>query len=355
MNLPPFQRLVDDHWRDVARLARALAGPVDGDDVAQQAWTQAYVAYPGLSSSRNLRGWLLTITHRCAMDLHRSRGRRAVPTDDDTLLAGTTRVDGPDAGLFDEELWGRVARLPERQREAVVLKYVGDLDHATIAELFGNHAHDEPAPRQRRPEEPERECLMNENAALEQQLAAWPSAELRRPVFPAADVSYVVDDTAVGRILFARNDTGALLASRYVGDDVAVDRVLDQLARTVSPRVLRVPAALDDARHQFDDFLAGRRHDFDLAVDLALATPFQRDVLETLARTVGYGERQTYGGLARAIDRPSASRAVGAALGANPLCIVVPCHRVVASQGALTGYAGGVAAKAYLLDLEAAG
>jgi RNA polymerase sigma factor (sigma-70 family) len=137
VNLPPFQRLVDDHWRDVARLARALAGPVDGDDVAQQAWTQAYAGYPGLTSARNLRGWLLTITHRCAMDVHRSRGRRAVPTDDETVLAGSASVDGPDVGLVDTELWERVARLPERQREAVVLKYVGDLDHPAIAELLG--------------------------------------------------------------------------------------------------------------------------------------------------------------------------------------------------------------------------
>jgi methylated-DNA-[protein]-cysteine S-methyltransferase len=116
--------------------------------------------------------------------------------------------------------------------------------------------------------------------------------------------------------------------------------------------VLRRPGALDDARRQFDDFLAGRRHEFDLVTDLVLATPFQRDVLATLARTVAYGERETYGGLARAIDRPTASRAVGAALGANPLCIVVPCHRVVGSHGALTGYAGGVRAKEYLLTME---
>jgi methylated-DNA-[protein]-cysteine S-methyltransferase len=193
---------------------------------------------------------------------------------------------------------------------------------------------------------------MNDNATLEQRLTAGPSAALRRPVFPSADVSYVVDDTAVGRILFARKESGALLASRYVADDAAVDGVLERLSRSVSPRVLRVPAALDEVRHQVDDFLAGRRHGFDLDVDLALATPFQRAVLEALAGTVGYGERQTYGGLARAIDRPNASRAVGAALGANPLCIVVPCHRVVGSHGALTGYAGGVAAKKYLLDLE---
>jgi RNA polymerase sigma factor (sigma-70 family) len=137
VNLPPFQRLVDEHWRDVARLARALAGPVDGDDVAQQAWTQAYAAYPRLTSARNLRGWLLTITHRCAMDLHRSRGRRPVPTDDETVLAGSPSADSPEVRLVDEDLWGRVARLPARQREAVVLKYVGDLDHPAIAELLG--------------------------------------------------------------------------------------------------------------------------------------------------------------------------------------------------------------------------
>jgi RNA polymerase sigma factor (sigma-70 family) len=138
MTLPPFQRLVDAHWRDVARLARGLAGPVDGDDVAQQAWTQAYAAYPSLRSATNLRGWLLTITHRCAMDVHRSRGRRAVPTDDDVVLERSTGVvTGPEDRLGDPELWALVAGLPERQREAVVLKYVGDLDHPTIADLLG--------------------------------------------------------------------------------------------------------------------------------------------------------------------------------------------------------------------------
>jgi RNA polymerase sigma factor (sigma-70 family) len=138
MTLPPFQRLVDAHWRDVARLARGLAGPVDGDDVAQQAWTQAYAAYPSLRSATNLRGWLLTITHRCAMDAHRSRARRAVPTDDDVVLERSTGVvTGPEDRLGDPELWALVAGLPERQREAVVLKYVADLDHPTIADLLG--------------------------------------------------------------------------------------------------------------------------------------------------------------------------------------------------------------------------
>jgi RNA polymerase sigma factor (sigma-70 family) len=154
VTLPAFQTLVDAHWRDVARLAHALAGPVDADDVAQQAWTQALAAYPSLQSSRNLRGWLLTITHRCAMDAHRSRGRRAVPSDAVTELAEGGRagpgaaglgavghgrgghVAGPEAGLPDTDLWKRVADLPERQRQAVVLKYVADLDHNAIAQAL---------------------------------------------------------------------------------------------------------------------------------------------------------------------------------------------------------------------------
>ena len=99
MTLPPFQQLVDAHWRDVARLARALAGPLDGDDVAQQAWTQALAAYPRLRSTSNLRGWLLTITSHCAMDVHHSRGRRAVPAQDIALLgevSGRALVAGPE-------------------------------------------------------------------------------------------------------------------------------------------------------------------------------------------------------------------------------------------------------------------
>lgn len=140
MTLPPFQHLVDAHWRDVARVAHALAGPVDGDDVAQQAWTQALAAYPQLRSTSNLRGWLLTITYRCAMDVHRSRSRRAVPAQDIALigeLSGRAVVTGPERGRPDESLWSHVDDLPERQRHAVVLKYVADLDHPRIAKALG--------------------------------------------------------------------------------------------------------------------------------------------------------------------------------------------------------------------------
>jgi RNA polymerase sigma factor (sigma-70 family) len=143
VNLPPFQRLVDAHWRDVARLAHALAGPVDGDDVAQQAWTQALAAYPRLRSADNLRGWLLTVTARCATDVHRARARRATVVPDVAVAAEATGrpVVSPGADAVtpptDDPLWVAVRALPERQRTAVALRYIADLDHAEIADRLG--------------------------------------------------------------------------------------------------------------------------------------------------------------------------------------------------------------------------
>ena len=183
-------------------------------------------------------------------------------------------------------------------------------------------------------------------------LAQW-SPDVRPPVLAASDVSYVVEDTVVGRMLLARTASGALVASSFVASIEDEDVVLARIAAKVSPRVLRLPRELDEARRQLEDFLAGRTHGFTLPTDLALASDFQRVVLPRLASSVAYGTRATYGELAARVDRPTAARAVGAALGANPLCVVLPCHRVVASSGALTGYAGGLAAKRFLLDLEA--
>ena len=137
MTLPPFQHLVDAHWRDVARLAHALAGPGEGDDVAQQAWTQALAAYPRLTSAANLRSWLMTITARCAMDGHRSRNRRPLPVEQ--LPEPPGRAPGADGPVTaaDPQLWELVRGLPERQREAIALRYVADLDHAGVAAAMG--------------------------------------------------------------------------------------------------------------------------------------------------------------------------------------------------------------------------
>jgi len=141
VNLPPFQRLVDAHWRDVARLSHALAGPTDGDDVAQQAWTQALAAYPRLRSTENLRGWLLTVTARCATDAHRARGRRPLPVPDDALTRSGERRGTPGADelarLPDDALWQAVRELPERQRTALALRYLADLEHAELARRLG--------------------------------------------------------------------------------------------------------------------------------------------------------------------------------------------------------------------------
>ena len=187
--------------------------------------------------------------------------------------------------------------------------------------------------------------------ALTAKLSAF-APPTKPPILPISDVSYVVEDTIIGPILLARNESGVLIASSFVGGAGAEDALLGRLARRVSPRVLRQPRALDEARRELDAYLRGDLLAFDLPTDLVLATPFQRIVLSHLAGAIGYGHRTTYGALAREIERPSASRAVGAALGANPLCVILPCHRVVAASGALTGYAGGLAAKEYLLALE---
>jgi len=185
---------------------------------------------------------------------------------------------------------------------------------------------------------------------LEQRLSlldasAGPTA--RPPVLPTADVSYTLHDTAIGTLLLAIA-AGRVVASSFADEETMTNR----LARAISPRVLRQPGELDDVRRQMDEFLAGRRHTFDLEVDLTLATPFQRLVLGDLPIPTSYGRTTTYGRVAGEINRPKAARAVGTALGANPLCVVLPCHRVIGASGALTGYAGGLEAKRFLLDLE---
>ncbi|WP_234354082.1 methylated-DNA--[protein]-cysteine S-methyltransferase [Janibacter massiliensis] len=165
-------------------------------------------------------------------------------------------------------------------------------------------------------------------------------------------VSYRHLDTPIGRMLLARHPGGPLVASTFAPDASTTERILQRIAERIGPVILHRPRDLDEASTLLEQYLDGHRTDLPVAVDLVLATPFQRSVYAALDG-IGYGERATYGALAARLGRPSAGRAVGAALGANPVCVVVPCHRVVASSGSLTGYAGGLAAKEYLLDLEA--
>ncbi len=156
------------------------------------------------------------------------------------------------------------------------------------------------------------------------------------------DAAYDLVETPLGTVLVAATDRGLCRLS-YAAD-------VDALAAALGPRVLRVPAQLDEARRQLDEYFAGERRDFELPIDLR-AAPFQRHVLQELAR-VPFGELATYGELARRIGNPRAARAVGGALNRNPIPIVFPCHRVVGASGALVGYAGGLDRKRALLALE---
>jgi methylated-DNA-[protein]-cysteine S-methyltransferase len=131
------------------------------------------------------------------------------------------------------------------------------------------------------------------------------------------------------------------------------DRVAlaERFAEGLSPRVVASARATDDVRRQLDEYFGGARRRFEVTVDHRLMSPFVREVMAQTAK-VPYGEVSTYGAVAAAIRHPDAARAVGAALGSNPIPIVLPCHRIVGASGKLTGYAGGLHRKEFLLRLE---
>jgi methylated-DNA-[protein]-cysteine S-methyltransferase len=167
-----------------------------------------------------------------------------------------------------------------------------------------------------------------------------------------ADVAYAYTDSPLGRLLLAATPQGLACVS-YL-EFRSEDKTLAHIAARLSPRVLEAPAQLDGARRQLDDYFEGRLRDFDLPIDWSLVGDFGRRVLGRTAR-IPYGEVATYGDVAREIGSPRAARATGNALGSNPMPIVVPCHRVVASGGKMGGYTGGVERKQLLLTLERSG
>jgi methylated-DNA-[protein]-cysteine S-methyltransferase len=161
------------------------------------------------------------------------------------------------------------------------------------------------------------------------------------------DVAYDLADSPVGDLLVAVTERG-LCRIAYRPDDA-----LDELSADFGVRVLRMPKRVDRVRRELDEYFAGTRRDFDLETDLSPVPAFQREVLRALAR-VPFGQVTTYGALAAQVGRPRAARAVGGAMNRNPIPIVLPCHRVVGSNGKLVGYAGGLDRKEALLRLEGA-
>jgi methylated-DNA-[protein]-cysteine S-methyltransferase len=162
------------------------------------------------------------------------------------------------------------------------------------------------------------------------------------------DVAYRTLDTPVGTLLLAATPKG-LVRVAYARE--GHDLVLEGLARDVSPRILRAPDRLDRVAREIEEYFAGRRRAFDVPLDLQLSRGFRRTVLAYLPE-IAYGTTASYAAIARAAGHPRAVRAVGSACASNPLPVVVPCHRVVRSDGTIGQYIGGAEVKERLLTLE---
>ena len=164
----------------------------------------------------------------------------------------------------------------------------------------------------------------------------------------AADLAYSTVPSPVGELLLVAAPAG--LANLHFLDE-RLDGVLEALARTRSPRIVESAKALDPWRRELDEYFEGRRTRFEAPIDWAQMAPFQQRILRATAE-IPFGHTSTYQHVATEAGNPRASRAAGNALGANPLAIIVPCHRVLRTGGAFGGYTGGLERKHYLLALE---
>ncbi|GAB1335021.1 methylated-DNA--[protein]-cysteine S-methyltransferase [Streptomyces sp. E-15] len=166
-------------------------------------------------------------------------------------------------------------------------------------------------------------------------------------------VVWAVVGTDIGPLMLAATRDGLVNVVFHASDAVR-DRALERLAARLGGEPLEDPCSplLAEAIRQLRAYLAGERHDFDLPLDWSLISGFNRQVLRELASGVPYGTVVGYGDLAGRVGQPGGAQAVGAAMGANPLPVVVPCHRVVESDGGIGGFGGGLETKRKLLALE---
>lgn len=162
------------------------------------------------------------------------------------------------------------------------------------------------------------------------------------------DIAYATADSPFGTLLLARTPQG-LVRIGLPNEDA--EALLAELAGRISPRVLEAPAGLDEERRELDDYFAGRRHSFELPIDWQLSHGFHLRARREIA-AIPYGQTRTYTDLARESGNERAVRAAGSACSRNPIPLVVPCHRVLRSDGSLGGYAGGLAMKEKLLQME---
>jgi methylated-DNA-[protein]-cysteine S-methyltransferase len=179
-----------------------------------------------------------------------------------------------------------------------------------------------------------------------------PNFELAADRAGLLDVAYATLDSPAGRLLLAATPRGVVTVA-YADEDAQLDQALERLAVAVSPRILSSPRRLDEPRRELDQYFAGDRRRFEVPVDWQLTRGFGRRVLEATAR-IPFGSLSTYKQVAAEAGSPRGSRAAGNALGANPIPIIVPCHRVLHTSGGLGGYTGGLDRKRLLLAIEQA-
>jgi methylated-DNA-[protein]-cysteine S-methyltransferase len=187
---------------------------------------------------------------------------------------------------------------------------------------------------------------------LRNALAEGPDPPELTPAAAAAgllDVAYARTDSPLGTLLLAATPAGLVRIS-YLDFD-GEETVLEDIAARISPRVLAAPRKLDDPRRELEQYFEGGRREFETPLDWQLTKGFGRRVLEATA-AIPYGSVSSYREVATEAGSPRGSRAAGNALGANPLPIVVPCHRVLHSGGGLGGYTGGLDRKRLLLAIE---
>jgi methylated-DNA-[protein]-cysteine S-methyltransferase len=162
------------------------------------------------------------------------------------------------------------------------------------------------------------------------------------------DVAVTTMDSPIGTLLLMATRRGLV---RIAFESENRDEVYGEVATSLSPRILEAPRRLDPVRRELDSYFNGNLREFGLDLDWSLVGPFAQRVLRRTAR-IPYGAVASYGAVAHEIGSPRAARAVGNALGSNPIPVVVPCHRVVRAGGNIGGYGGGQPRKRWLLDLE---
>lgn len=160
-------------------------------------------------------------------------------------------------------------------------------------------------------------------------------------------VAYTTIESPIGELLLAATDAGVV---RILFENGSWDAALEDLNRRIGA-VEQNPGVLAPVVTQLNEYFAGERKEFTIDLDLRLASGFRRTALEHL-RTIPYGETESYAEVAEAAGSPRAMRAVGSACANNPIPLVIPCHRVVRSDGTLGGYGGGLGIKEQLLDME---